>query len=101
MQKHASEFKDLNTELIFVYREESEGVAGLKKIQSKVDTDYHLCLDANKESAKTYSPKRGTFDNYVIDSRGIVRGIVDGTLRDRAKAEELMKILRKIEGEKN
>jgi hypothetical protein len=40
-----------------------------------------------------------TFDNYVIDSKGIVRGIIDGTLRDRATAEELIKILKEIEAE--
>ena len=38
-----------------------------------------------------------TFDNYVVDKDGVVRGIVDGTLRDRATSEELIKVLQEIE----
>jgi hypothetical protein len=37
------------------------------------------------------------FDNYVIDSAGVIRGIVDGTKTDRATAKELIAILKEIE----
>ena len=97
LQEHADEFKELNAELIFVYREEEEGVDGLKKIKDNVNTTYRLALDFEKKSTGAYSPKKRTFDNYVIDSKGTVRGIVDGTLRDRATAEELTKIFKEIE----
>ena len=83
-----------------MFREESEGPDGLKKIKSKHRTTYRLAVDLNKKSSKAYSPKRMTFDNFVIDKDGIVRGIIDGTLRDRAKAEQLMMHLKEIEGKK-
>ena len=35
LQKHAEAFKRLNAELVFVFREESLGVSGLKKIDRK------------------------------------------------------------------
>ena len=97
LQKNSDDFEELNAELVFVYREEAEGVDGLKKIKAKVKPTYRLALDFEKKSSKAYSPKNGTFDNYVIDSDGNVRGIVDGTLRDRATAEELMKTFGEIE----
>lgn len=97
LQKHADQFKALNAELIFVYREESEGVDGLQKIKKKVNPTYRLSLDFEKKNSAAYSPKKMTFNNYVIDSAGNLRGIVDGTLRDRATAEELTKILKEIE----
>jgi hypothetical protein len=57
-----------------------------------------LALDFEKKNTGAYSPEKRTFNNYVIDSRGIVRGIIDGTLRDRATAEELTKIFKEIKG---
>ena len=97
LQEHAEEFKELNAELIFVYREETEGVDGLKKIKDKANPSFRLALDFEKKSSGAYSPKKRTFNNYVIDSKGTVRGIIDGTLRNRATAEELKKILKEIE----
>ncbi len=99
LQKHADDFKKLNAEMIFVYREESEGVDGLKKIKEAQNTTYRLSLDFEKKSSQAYSPEPRTFDNFVIDSDGIVRGIIDGTLRDRATAEELMKVLKEIQAD--
>jgi peroxiredoxin len=99
LQKHADEFENLNAEMLVVFREESEGVDGLKKIKEKHNTTFRLALDFNKKSSKAYSPEEMSFDNFVIDSSGRVRGIIDGTLRDRATAEELIKILREIQSE--
>ncbi len=100
LQSQADEFKKLNAELVFVFREESLGVEGLKKIRDKQKTDFTLAVDLNKKSSKAYSSKRMTFDNYVVDSDGVVRAVIDGTLRDRATAQELIKVLRKIEAKK-
>jgi len=99
LQKNADDFKKLNAELIFVYREEKEGVDGLKKIKDKIKPTYRLTLDFEKKSSAAYSSKKGTFDNYVIDSDGVVRGIIDGKLMVRATASELIKILEEIESE--
>ncbi|MCP4787176.1 MAG: redoxin domain-containing protein [Fuerstiella sp.] len=98
LQKQADEFKALNTEMIFVFREEKSGVDGLKKIMDGTKTDFTLTLDLDKQSTNVYSTKEMTFDNFVIDRKGIVQAIIDGTLRDRATADELLKVLRKIEG---
>ena len=100
LQKHAEDFEKLNAELIFVFREERGGVEALKKIQKRFDTKYILASDLNKESSKLYSTRRMTFDNFVIDQEGNVVSIIDGTLRDRATAEELVKILKKLEADK-
>jgi peroxiredoxin len=99
LQQHAEEFKDLNAELIFVFREEREGVDGLKKIKEKQNPPFTLSFDLDKKSTKAYSPAPRTFDNYVVDSKGNARGIIDGTLRDRATAEELIKVLKQIQEE--
>ena len=103
LQKQADEFKKLNVELVFVFREEGEGVNGLKKIQKKVAEanrkHFIVTIDPKKKSSAAYSPGRRTFDNYVIDAKGIIRAEIDGTLRDRATSEQLIKALKKIEAE--
>ncbi len=99
LQKQADQFKALNAELIFVFREESKGVDGLQLIKEKHDTDFTLAIDPDKESTKVYSPGKMEFDNYVIDAGGVVRGVIDGTKTDRAKAKELIQILEQIEND--
>ena len=99
LNEHAAEFKSLNAELIFVFREEQEGVDGLKKILERSKTKYTLALDLNNKSTAGYSPKRRTFDNYVISKSGVVKGVVPGTLRTRATAEQLIKHLKEIEAD--
>lgn len=101
LQEHTAEFEKLNAKLVFVFREESDGVDGLKKIEAKVAKANRktilLGLDLNKKSSAAYSSKNRTFDNFVIDSKGIIRGRVDGTLKDRATSDELLKLLKSIE----
>lgn len=104
LQKSVGDFENLNAQLVFVYREEADGVEGLKKIAERIKGDavgkIRLGLDFEKKSSAWYSSKQGTFDNYVIDSSGKIRGIIDGTLRDRATVEELTKVLKEIEADK-
>lgn len=97
LQKQADEFKSLNTEVIFVFREEQEGVDGLKKIKDKFGTSFTLAVDLNKKSSAAYSPKKMTFDNFVIDQSGKLVRVIDGTLKDRSKAEQLIATLKEIE----
>ena len=99
LQKEAEAFKSLGAELLFVFREERDGVDGLKKIKSKQKTTFKLAFDKGGKSTAAYSPKRMTFDNYVIDSSGVVRGVIDGTLKDRATADELMKYLKEVQAD--
>ena len=90
--------------MVFVFREEAEGVEGLKKIEKRIKGDavgkIRLGLDFEKKSSEPYSPKKGSFNNYVIDSNGKILGAIDGTLRDRATVEELTKILNEAEADK-
>ena len=97
LQKHVEDFKKLNAELIFVFREERSGVEGLKKIQKKNKAKYTLALDLNKESSAAYSPRRMTFDNFVIGADGTIAEVIDGTLKDRATADEIIKVLKILE----
>jgi len=97
LQKRKETFKRLNAEVVFVFREESLGVNGLKKIWAKHATTYALALDNEKKASVSYSPKPMTFDNYVIDSHGVMRKIIAGSLRKRATAAVLIDALRKIQ----
>lgn len=97
LNENAEEFRKLNAELVFVFREEREGVDGLKKIKERTKTGYTLALDFDRKSTAAYSPAKMTFDNYVVDKSGIIKGIVPGKLRTRATAEQLLSVLREIE----
>jgi len=97
LQQHADDFKALNAELIFVFREETEGVDGPKKIKENTQTDYTLATDLDRESSAAYSSKKGTFDNYVLDRKGTIKAILPGTLRTRATAEQLLKHFKELE----
>ena len=96
LQKRSDEFDKLDAELIFVFREEQEGVEGLKKIRDKYKPDFTLALDLDKKSSAAYSPANRTFDNYVVDKRGTIAAIIPGTLRVRATGDELVKILKEL-----
>ena len=104
LQKNVGDFEKLNTQMVFVFREEAEGVEGLKKIEKRIKGDavgkIRLGLDFEKKSSEPYSTKKMTFNNYVIDSKGKIRGAIDGTLRDRATVEELTKILKEVQADK-
>ena len=98
LQKQSEEFQKLNAELIFVFREERQGVEGLKMIKDRSKTSYTLAVDLNRKSSIAYSPKRMTFFNYVIAGDGTVKGIIPGNLKTRATAEQLTKHLKEIAG---
>ena len=98
LQKHAEDFKTLNTEVVVVFREESEGVEGLKKIKAKTRSTFTLAVDKDKKSTTGYSSKKMTFDNFVVDKTGKINAVIDGTLRTRATAQQLLKTLEEIEG---
>lgn len=99
LQENAKQFADLNAELVFVFREEQEGTAGLQKILDRTKTEFTLAVDLDKESSGVYSPKKMTFNNFVIDKEGILRAEIDGTLRVRATAEQLIDTLKEIEAD--
>lgn len=85
--------KKHNAEVIAIFREEKTGKKGLEKIKSQTKVDFTLALDLDKKLTPKYSPKRGTFDNYVIGPDGKIVKIIDGSLRVRGKADQIAKIL--------
>jgi len=99
LQERAEEFKAANTEVIVVFREEQDGVEGLKKSKERAKSTFRLALDTGKKETARWSPGRRQFANYVVDRNGIVQGIIDGDLRDRATADELFAVIKKINSE--
>ena len=97
LHENADQFKEAGAQLLFVFREEGEGVAGLEKIHKRHKTDFLLAIDPNKKSTKSYSNGRMEFDNYVIDSDGILRAKIDGTKTTRATAKQLLTEFKKLD----
>ena len=74
--------------VLVIFREESEGQAGLEKVVENTKTTFTLALDQNAERTKQYSSGKQVHDSYIIDSDGIIRVILNGTRYDRAQAAE-------------
>ena len=71
LQKNgAQQFKELGVEVVAVFREEREGIAGLKKIKNRTKVDFTLALDTPANATKAYSNGRKDFDNYLVDGTG-------------------------------
>ena len=91
--KKADEFKKSKTEVIAVFREEKKGEDGLKAIKDKTKTPFTLALDNGNKHTGRYSSGRREFTGYVINPEGKVTKILKGDLRNRAKADELLKAI--------
>lgn len=100
LKNNADKFKAQGVEVIAVFREEAKGVEGLAMIKERTGVDFTLCLDQGAEKTSQYSPGKKQFANYVVDSSGVIRGIIDGDLKNRAKATELLGVLDKISVER-
>ena len=96
LNRNADKFKEHNFEVIAVFREEKNGTDALKLIKKKTKVDFTLALDTPVEKTAAYSPGNKEFTNYVIDKSGVIRGIIPGDLRNRAKSKELLDIIAKL-----
>lgn len=96
LHKNADQIKNAGAEVIAVFREESKGVEGLKAIKKKTSVDFLLGLDTPAKKTARYSPAKMEFSSYVLDTKGTIRGIIKGDLRNRAKTEQLLKIVAKL-----
>ena len=77
LQKNgAQQFKELGVEVVAVFREEREGIAGLKKIKNRTKVNFTLALDTPANATKAYSNGRKEFDNYLVDGTGVIRGVI-------------------------
>jgi len=89
-------FAKENVEVIAVFREEQKGVQGLEMIKKQTKTEFALALDTGAKNTAAYSPGRRKFDSYVVDKTGVIRGIVSGDVRNRAKSQKLLSIISEI-----
>lgn len=91
--KNKEKFAKAGTEIIAVFREEAKGVDGLKKIKEKTGTTFNLALDNGNKKTGRYSSGNKEFTGYVIDSDRVIRKIIKGSLKSRAKSAELLKAI--------
>ena len=97
LQKNgAQQFRELGVEVVAVFREEREGIAGLKKIKNRTKVDFTLALDTPANATKAYSNGRKEFDNYLVDGTGVIRGVIDGSVKTRAQSEQLVKMIKSL-----
>jgi hypothetical protein len=96
LKKNADKFKEQGVEVIAVFREEAKGVDGLQKIKTRMEVEFTLCLDKGAVQTGRYSPGKRQFANYVVNKSGVICGIIDGDLRNRAKAAQLLAIVDKV-----
>ncbi len=98
LQENVSDqIKQHNANVLVVFREESEGQEGLKKVVEQTKTEFTLALDTNAEATQRYSPGKMVHDSYIIDSEGVIRAILAGTRYDRAQPDEFAKALTDME----
>ena len=90
LKKNMDAFAEQGVEVIAVFREERDGVEGLQKTKDKMEVDFTLALDQGAENTSRYSPGRMEFTSYVVDGTGVVRAIITGDLRNRAKSQQLL-----------
>lgn len=90
-------FKKHNANVVLVFREESEGQEGLRKVVEQTKTEFTLALDTDAEQTQRYSPGDRVHDGYIIDSAGMIRAILAGMRHDRAQADEFAKALNDLE----
>ena len=88
--KNKEAFEEAGAEVIAVFREEKEEVAGLQKIVNKTKTTFTLALDNGKKQTPRYSAGRREFTGYVINPKGVITKVFEGDLRNRAKSAELI-----------
>jgi len=92
----AQQFKEMGVEVVAVFREERDGLDGLKKIKKKTKVGFTLALDTPADATKAYSSGRREFDNYLVDGSGVIQGVIDGSLKTRAQSEQLVKMIKSL-----
>ncbi|MEM7785298.1 MAG: hypothetical protein AAF623_18255 [Planctomycetota bacterium] len=96
LYKQAKKFEQAEADVIVIFREESQGVEGLKKIRSNTKTKFKLALDFQKKQTSRFSTGRREFSSYVVDKDGVIQKIVTGDLKNRAKSNQLLSALKRL-----
>ncbi|MCH5375407.1 MAG: peroxiredoxin family protein, partial [Planctomycetes bacterium] len=92
LQNHYKEISKAGGEVIVVFREEQDGVEGLKESQKVASAEFPLLLDLGAKATADYGTTGYT--TYIIDKAGNVKKILSGQKRDRPKAEEIIAALK-------
>ena len=90
--------KKLGVKVVAIFREEKEGLAGLEKVRASTGVPFTLALDTPASATAGYSNGMKEFDNYVVDNTGVIRGVIDGSIKNRAPAAKFVEIVKSIEG---
>jgi len=93
LRRNAAKFEKANAQIVVVFRDESKGIDGLKKMKARSKVDFVFALDNDKAKTPFYSPGKLEFSSYVIDNHGTIQGIVKGDKKNRAKSQMLLDII--------
>lgn len=77
-----------------VFREEKEGVEGLKKSRASTKATFPFGLD--RDSAATAAYSQDAFNTYIVDAKGTLRAALKGTKLVRPTDEEILAELTKV-----
>jgi peroxiredoxin len=94
LQTRYETIQSLDAEVLSVHREEGDGVAGLRKTAQKTKAKFPILLDPQSKHTARYSTQG--FATYIIDKKGKVRKILDGTKTKRPTADPVIKTLKEI-----
>jgi peroxiredoxin len=97
LQENYAAIQAHDAEVIVVFREDQDGVEGLRKSRDHASAEFPLLSDYGKETSGAYSDNG--FQTYVIDTDGVIRAILHGTLRERPMADVIISELEQLEGE--
>jgi len=94
LQKRSAEFDAAGAQIVAVFRENKEGVEGLKKVRQASKAEFLLLDDPEKQQTQAYSPEG--FAAYVVDTQGIIRGVFDGTKTGRPDPDKLLAVVKDL-----
>ena len=96
LQDSYDDFRDLNTEVVAVFREEQKGAEGLQMARERTEASFPMGLDLGAEQTAEYSPKG--FSTYIIGADGTIKAVFPGTKMIRPSAEKILESLQGIAG---
>ncbi len=88
LQERYEAFKDADTEIVAVQREDKTGVKGLERIRKERGVELVLLTDYRNEATSMYS--QGAFFTCIIDKQGVVRALLPVTVYDRPHGETIL-----------
>lgn len=94
LQKHYEQIKELDAEVIAVFREERLGAEGLQRAQNATGAKFRLVSDWGGKATSQYS--QNGFATYVIDKQGVIQAILPGTLANRTGFEDIQRELKQL-----